>query len=88
MAIAGTVWELSEAEVKMKMHAAVLVLLSCGLVTSLFAQQQSGTASDRDSYTSRTHALDQADSRAEKEAERMVSLPAERIILLLAQEPG
>jgi protein involved in polysaccharide export with SLBB domain len=72
----------------MKMYAAVLVLLSCGLVTSLFAQQQSGTASDRDSYTSRTHALDQADSRAEKEAERMVSLPAERIILLLAQEPG
>lgn len=35
-----------------------------------------------------TPALDEADSRAEKEAERLVSLPAEKIIALLQREPG
>jgi protein involved in polysaccharide export with SLBB domain len=33
-------------------------------------------------------AIDEADSRAEQEAERLVSLPPEKIILLLQQEPG
>jgi protein involved in polysaccharide export with SLBB domain len=32
--------------------------------------------------------VDERESRAEKEAERLVSLPAERIIVLLAREPG
>ena len=35
-----------------------------------------------------SRALADADSRAEREAERMVSLPAEQIIELLQQEPG
>ncbi len=35
-----------------------------------------------------SRAIDDADSRAEKEAERLVSLPADRIIELLQQEPG
>jgi protein involved in polysaccharide export with SLBB domain len=33
-------------------------------------------------------AIDKADSRAEQEAERLVSLPPEKIILMLQQEPG
>ena len=36
----------------------------------------------------RTHAVDERESSAEKEAERLVSLPAERIIVLLEREPG
>jgi protein involved in polysaccharide export with SLBB domain len=39
-------------------------------------------------YSTRTRALDRADSRAEKQAEQMVSLPADRIIELLRHEPG
>jgi protein involved in polysaccharide export with SLBB domain len=39
-------------------------------------------------YSTRTRALDRADSRAEKQAEQMVSLPADRIIDLLRHEPG
>ena len=70
------------------MRSAVLILLCSGLMAlSSFAQDQSANSIDRDSST-RTHSLEQADSRAEKEAERLVSLPAERIILLLSQEPG
>jgi len=41
-----------------------------------------------DSYASRTRAIDERESRAEQEAERLVSLPAERIIVLLEREPG
>jgi protein involved in polysaccharide export with SLBB domain len=37
---------------------------------------------------SRTPAVAEADSRAEQEAERLVALPSEKIILLLQQEPG
>ncbi|HZP17553.1 MAG TPA: SLBB domain-containing protein [Terriglobales bacterium] len=55
------------------------------LVPKLGAQRDSF---DPDAQTSRTRALDQSDSRAEKEAERLVSLTPERIILLLQQEPG
>jgi len=66
----------------------LLLSLIAGSVRS-FAQQRSvDDRSEPDNYSSRTRALDQADSRAEREAERMVSLPAERIILLLEQEPG
>src|SRR5581483_4241804 len=36
----------------------------------------------------RTKAVDEADSRAEKEAERLVSIPPEKIVLMLQQEPG
>jgi protein involved in polysaccharide export with SLBB domain len=40
------------------------------------------------SYNQSTRAIDQAGSRAEQEAERMVSLSAEKIIALLQAEPG
>src|SRR5690242_14550611 len=39
-------------------------------------------------HTSRTRAIDESDSRVQKEAEQLVSLPSEKIILLLEQEPG
>src|SRR5947209_20127789 len=38
-------------------------------------------------YSDRTRAIDENESRAEKAAEQMVSLPAEKIIALLEQEP-
>lgn len=63
---------------------AALVLVFCG--SEMNAQDHG--YSDTENASARTHALDQADSRAEKEAERMVSLAPERIILLLQQEPG
>jgi protein involved in polysaccharide export with SLBB domain len=43
---------------------------------------------DRQSTYSRTRALDDADSRAEKEAERLVSLSPDNIIVILQREPG
>src|SRR6478735_3365309 len=63
------------------------------LAVSFFGGELRALAQDRDSndgpdYGSRTRALDEADSRAEKEAERLVSLPPEKIVLLLQQEPG
>src|SRR5215469_8062381 len=67
---------------------ALLLLLSLFALSTrdLCAQQQNDDT--RDDYASRTRALDDADSQAEREAERLVSLPPERIILLLQQEPG
>ena len=44
-------------------------------------------AQDQD-YAGRSKALDDANSRAEREAEQMVSLPAQKIIALLDNEPG
>jgi protein involved in polysaccharide export with SLBB domain len=43
---------------------------------------------EADKTSSTTRAVDEADSRAAKEADRLVSLPPERVILLLQQEPG
>ena len=63
---------------------AALILVCCA--SPMHAQERE--YSDNKNEPARTHALDQADSRAEKEAERMVSLAPERIILLLQQEPG
>ena len=40
------------------------------------------------SYYGRTHAIDEANSRAAQEAEQMVSLSADKVISLLQQEPG
>lgn len=63
-----------------------LVLIFAGLcVGASFAQEG---MRDQSENLSRTHALDQSDSRAQREADRMVSLSPERIILLLQQEPG
>jgi len=73
----------------MKMRSAVLALFCLSVMAlSSLGQEPSISSNDRDNSTSRTHSLEQSDSRAEKEAERLVSLPAERIILLLSQEPG
>ena len=67
-----------------------LVLPLVLVATSVFAQERDDSrdyADDAD-YASRTRAIDDSDSRAEKEAERLVSLPPEKIVLLLQKEPG
>src|SRR5215470_18538947 len=75
----------------MKTHRLISVLLLlmsllAGFTRELCAQQKNRDS--KDDYASRTRALDDTDSRAEREAERLVSLPPEKIILLLQQEPG
>src|SRR5215467_11352861 len=75
----------------MKTHRlipALLLLISLFALSTreLCAQQQNDDG--KNDYASRTRALDDADSRAEREAQRLVSLPPEKIILLLQQEPG
>ena len=63
----------------------------CSLLVGLasgVAQAQERNAPSAAAYTQNKQAINEADSRAEKEAERLVSLPPERIILLLTQEPG
>ena len=75
----------------MKTHRMIPALLLLMSLLALFtrelcAQQHNGDT--KEGYASRTRALDDADSRAEREAERLVSLPPEKIILLLKQEPG
>jgi polysaccharide export outer membrane protein len=72
------------------MHRLRAALLTAAVTLSsggMLRAQQAATDS-RDTYAQRTRAIDQSESRAEKEAERMVSLPPEKIILLLTQEPG
>jgi protein involved in polysaccharide export with SLBB domain len=64
----------------------LLVVIAVGQLQAQVQQQSS--YSDPQDHPSRTKALDEFDSRAEREAERLVSLPPERIILLLQQEPG
>jgi hypothetical protein len=59
-----------------------VVLLCIGMVFSTTAWSQQPA-----SYT-RSTAIDQANSRAEHEAEQMVSLSADRILFVLRQEPG
>jgi protein involved in polysaccharide export with SLBB domain len=59
-----------------------LALLCVGLVFSATAWSQQPA-----SY-SRSSAIDQANSRAEHEAEQMVSLSPDRILFILRQEPG
>jgi protein involved in polysaccharide export with SLBB domain len=76
-------------EVLMK-HSRILIAI---LALSFFGGELRSLAQERSDdngpdYASRTRALDEADSRAEKEAERLVSLPPEKIVLLLQQEPG
>src|SRR5579863_3419004 len=56
--------------------------LCAGLIFSATAWGQQTTA------YSRSTAIDQANSRAEREAEQMVSLSADRILAILRQEPG
>ena len=75
----------------MKTHRSIPVLLLLMSLFALFTRElcaQQPNDDPKDGYASRTRALDDADSRAEREAERLVSLPPEKIILLLQQEPG
>jgi protein involved in polysaccharide export with SLBB domain len=58
------------------------VLLCAGLAFSATAWSQ------QPATYSRSTAIDQANSRAEREAEQMVSLSADRILTILRQEPG
>src|SRR6266576_3547542 len=57
-------------------------------VCAPFVHGQDREYSQKERYPVRKNAMSEADSRAEQEAERLVSLTPERIILLLGQEPG
>jgi protein involved in polysaccharide export with SLBB domain len=75
----------------MKTRSWFVTVLFVSVVALAFqdsAAQTQAEYSDAQSHSSRTRAIDEADSRAELEAERLVSLPPEKIILLLQQEPG
>jgi protein involved in polysaccharide export with SLBB domain len=63
-------------------HRVKIISLCVGLAFSAAAWSQQPA-----SY-SRSSAIDQANSRAEREAEQMVSLSADRILTILRQEPG
>jgi protein involved in polysaccharide export with SLBB domain len=63
-------------------HRIEAVLLCVSLLVSSTAWSQQPAA------YSRSTAIDQANSRAEREAEQMVSLSADRIIFILQDEPG
>src|SRR5579884_782307 len=58
------------------------------LFVSQLAAQEKPDYSTNDKQQSRTRAVDKSESRAEKEAERLVSLSPDKIILILQQEPG
>ena len=67
----------------------LFLMISVAGIQNLHAQQQRPTDNpDNQDYSSRTRALEEIDSRAAKEAERLVSLQPDKIILLLQQEPG
>jgi len=67
--------------------AAPLVLLSLFSSTRRLEAQTPGRE-QQNTYHPAKHAVNESESRAEQEAERLVSLPPERIVLLLEQEPG
>src|SRR5437660_2293010 len=54
----------------------------------LSAAQDNGSYQDNDTYSDRTRAASDSKSRAEQEAERMVSLSSEKIVSILQDEPG
>src|SRR5580658_11360409 len=64
------------------LHRPKVVSLCIGLALCATAWGQQPAA------YSRSTAIDQANSRAEHEAEQMVSLSADRILFILRQEPG
>jgi polysaccharide biosynthesis/export protein len=74
--------------IKSQKFLAVLLAICFALLAGRYGIAQQGESNQTDDYAFRTRAIDQADSRAEKEAEQLVSLPPEKIILLLQQEPG
>ena len=66
----------------------VLSMMPLLLLVGMMAAQGQAPQGQKDTYSNRSRAIRQSDSRAEQEAERMVSLPADKIITLLQQEPG
>ena len=73
-----------QPSIKPRFYSITFLLISTVLPVLLAGQ--SGPASS--SYPARTSATPAQDSRAEEAAEKLVSLSAEKIILLLAREPG
>src|SRR5690348_17098684 len=65
--------------------AGILVLAFCA---SRLPAQDRQRLDSGDETSSRTRAIDDSESRAEKEAERLVSLSPDKIIVILQQEPG
>ena len=63
------------------------LMLAAGLVCAVLAGSFQLTA-QTNRYSDRTRAIAETSSRAEKAAEQLVSLSADRIILLLTEEPG
>ena len=74
--------------IKSQKFLAALLTICLALLAARFGVAQQSDTNQSDDYASRTRAVDEANSRAEKEAEQLVSLPPEKIILLLQQEPG
>src|SRR6266536_2878049 len=70
-----------------RLHAAFICLVLFA-VCAPYVHGQDREYSQKERYPVRKNAMSEADSRAEQEAERLVSLTPERIILLLGQEPG
>src|SRR6267142_1040157 len=70
-----------------KLHVLPIGLLLLALSSSEARAQQEDSAKGENRH-SRPHAVNESASRAEREAERLVSLAPEKIILLLSQEPG
>lgn len=68
------------------------IYLELGLLSAYSQQvqprQNTRQSDDDQTYSSRTQAIDEADSRAQQAADQLVSLPPEKIILMLQQEPG
>lgn len=77
---------------RISLIALLFLIVAAAGIQNLQAQQQrrnaDSTNPDNQDYSSRTRALDEIDSRAEQEAESLVSLPPDKIILLLQQESG
>src|SRR5206468_9170900 len=73
--------------IKMRVYAAFICLVLF-VVCAPGVRAQDRGYSQKDRYSERKTAISEADSRAEQEAERLVSLTPERITLLLGQEPG
>jgi protein involved in polysaccharide export with SLBB domain len=73
---------------KMRVLPAVCLSLMLVVVQTADLLAQKGDDSQPESASALTVRINEADSRAEQEAERLVSLAPEKIILLLEQEPG
>jgi len=67
---------------------ALLCMLAIGVSTSFAQKQQSKPVDNAKPYYDLAKPIAQEDSRAQKEADRLVSLSADRIISLLNDEPG